>query len=347
MGAPAKRIELSDEERATLKMWASSGTTEQRMAIRARVVLAAAEGLPLTEISRRVGLSANNCLKWRKRFAEGRLEGLKDQAGRGRPQTITQEQRLEVMALACTTPADGSNHWSIRKLAEATGYSVGAVHGILHAGDLKPHKVHYWCGKSPDPEFATKQAAIIGLYMDPPVNALVLCVDEKSQIQALDRTQPLLPMRPGKPKRLTATYKRNGTTCLLAALSVHEGKVEGRCVESTNHTNFLNFLKHLYRTYPGKEIHIIADNLSSHRHKDVLDWVNKRRRLQMHFTPTYASWLNQIEIWFNIFTKAVLKGGVWHSKQELVRQIMKYIKCYNNEQAHPFRWTYEGKPLSA
>lgn len=347
MGAPAKRIELSDEERATLKMWASSGTTEQRMAIRARVVLAAAEGLPLTEISRRVGLSANNCLKWRKRFAEGRLEGLKDQAGRGRPQTITQEQRLEVMALACTTPADGSNHWSIRKLAEATGYSVGAVHGILHAGDLKPHKVHYWCGKSPDPEFAAKQAAIIGLYMDPPVNALVLCVDEKSQIQALDRTQPLLPMRPGKPKRLTATYKRNGTTCLLAALSVHEGKVEGRCVESTNHTNFLNFLKHLYRTYPGKEIHIIADNLSSHRHKDVLDWVNKRRRLQMHFTPTYASWLNQIEIWFNIFTKAALKGGVWHSKQELVRQIMKYIKCYNNEQAHPFRWTYEGKPLSA
>ena len=301
MGAPAKRIELSDEERATLKMWASSGTTEQRMAIRARVVLAAAEGLPLTEISRRVGLSANNCLKWRKRFAEGRLEGLKDQAGRGRPQTITQEQRLEVMALACTTPADGSNHWSIRKLAEATGYSVGAVHGILHAGDLKPHKVHYWCGKSPDPEFAAKQAAIIGLYMDPPVNALVLCVDEKSQIQALDRTQPLLPMRPGKPKRLTATYKRNGTTCLLAALSVHEGKVEGRCVESTNHTNFLNFLKHLYRTYPGKEIHIIADNLSSHRHKDVLDWVNKRRRLQMHFTPTYASWLNQIEIWFNIW----------------------------------------------
>ena len=169
---------------------------------------------------------------------------------------------------------------------------------------------------------------------------------EKSQIQALDRTQPLLPMRPGKAKRLTATYKRNGTTCLLAALSVHEGKVAGRCVDSTNHMNFLNFLKHLYRRYPGKELHIIADNLSSHKHKDVLEWVKKRRRLQMHFTPTYASWLNQIEIWFNIFTKAVLKGGVWHSKQELVKQIMKYITSYNNEQAHPFRWTYEGNPLS-
>ena len=148
MVAPVKRIELSDEERATLRMWASSGTTEQRMATRARVVLAAAEGLPLTEISRRTGLSANNCLKWRKRFSGERLEGLKDQPGRGRPQSITQEQRLEVMALACTTPVDGSNHWSIRKLADATGYSVGTVHGILHAGDLKPHKVHYWCGKS-------------------------------------------------------------------------------------------------------------------------------------------------------------------------------------------------------
>ena len=344
MGAPAKRIELSDEERATLRLWSSSGTTQQRMAVRARIVLAAEEGLPLTEISSQTGLSVNNCLKWRKRFAEERLDGLADKSGRGRPQVITQEQRLEVMALACTTPVDGSNHWSIRKLADAIGYAISTAHGILHSGDLKPHKVYHWCGKSPDPEFASKQAAIIDLYMEPPVNALVLCVDEKSQIQALDRTQPLLPMRSGNAKRLTATYRRNGTTCLLAALAFHDGKIDGRCVESTNH---VNFLKHLYHSHPGREFHIIADNLSAHKYKDVLGWVSKRRRLYLHFTPTYASWLNQIEIWFNIFARAVLKGGVWQSKQQPVLQIMKYIRSYSKEQAHPFKWTYEEKPLSA
>jgi len=347
MGAPAKRLELTEEEAATLKMLASAGTTEQRIALRAKTVLAAAKGIPLLEIAKSTGLSVNSCLKWRKRFAESRLEGLSDLERQGRPKTISQEQRLEVMALACTTPVDGCTRWSVRKLAEATGFSIGAVHTILHSGDLKPHKVHHWCGKSPDPEFAAKQAAIIGLYMEPPTNALVLCVDEKSQIQALDRTQPLLPLRPGHPKRLTATYKRNGTTCLLAALAVHEGTIEGRCVASANHVNFLNFLKHLYRTNPGKELHIIADNLSAHKHKEVLGWVAQRRRLSLHFTPTYASWLNQIEIWFNIFSRDVLKGGVWRSKQALVTQIMHYIRCYNEQSAHPFKWTYKGEPLSA
>lgn len=347
MGAPAKRLELMGEEGSTLKSWASSGTTEQRMATRARVVLAAAEGVPLWEISKRTGLSVNNCQKWRKRFAERRIEGLSDKPGRGRPKEITQEQRLEVMALACTHPLDGSTCWSLRKLAKATGYSVSTVHGILNAGDLKPHKVSHGCGKSPDPEFTSKQAAMIGLYREPPANAWVLCVDEKSPIQALDRTQALLPMRPGQPKRLTATYKRHGTCCLLAALAVHDGTVDGRCVDSTNHVNFLNFLKHLYRSHPGKELHIIADNLSAHKHQEVLAWVERRRRFHLHFTPTYASWLNPIEIWFNIFSKAVLKGGVWHSKHALVSQIMHYIRGYNEHYAHPFKWTYEGKPLSA
>ena len=347
MGAPAKRIDLTEEEARTLRILTAAGTTEQRIVVRAKVVLAAAQGMTLPEIAAYTGLSVNSCLKWRKRFAQNRLEGLSDHPGRGRPQTITQEQRLEVMALACTTPVDGSTRWSVRKLADATGFSVGAVHGILNAGDLKPHKVHHWCGKSPDPEFAAKQTAIIGLYMEPPLNALVLCVDEKSQIQALDRTQPLLPMRPGAPKRLTATYKRNGTTCLLAALAVHEGTVSGRCIDSANHVNFLNFLKHLYRSHPGRELHIIADNLSVHKHKTVLEWASKRRRLHLHFTPTYASWLNQIEIWFNIFTRDVLKGGIWRSKQALVTQIMRYIRCYNEQSAHPFRWTYEGIPLTA
>ncbi|MBG0791705.1 MAG: IS630 family transposase [Desulfovibrionaceae bacterium] len=347
MGAPVKTLELTDDERSSLELLARSGTSQQRLAERARVVLAASDGLSLQDISSRTGMSVNACLKWRKRFRDNRMEGLSDKSGRGRPAVITQEQRLEVMALACTKPLNGANAWSMRKLAEATGFSVSTVHDILHSVDLKPHKVEHWCGKSPDPEFAAKQAAIIGLYMEPPANALVLCVDEKSQIQAVDRPQPLLPMRPGEPKRLTATYKRNGTTCLLAALAVHEGTIHGRCVDSTNHKNFLNFLKHLYRKHPGKELHVIADNLSAHKHQAVREWVEKRRRLTLHFTPTYASWLNQIEIWFGIFSRDVIKGGIWKSKQELVGQIMSYIKSYNQEQAHPFRWTYEGKPLTA
>jgi len=346
MGARVK-VELTEEQAATLRMWAGSGKTEQRLALRARVVLLAADGLGLKEIEGKSGLNWQSCLKWRKRFLARGLEGLKDQVGRGRPQSITPEERVGVVALACTTPVDGSSRWSVRKLAEATGHSKSAVQKILSEGAIKPHKTQYWCGKSPDPEFEQKQAAIIGLYLNPPENALVLSVDEKSQIQALDRTQPLLPMRPGNPKRLTATYKRHGTTCLLAALAVHAGTVEGRCVESTNHEEFLKFLKMLYRKYPGKHLHVIVDNLAVHKHQKIKDWVAGKRRMTMHYTPTYSSWLNQVEIWFNIFARDVLRDGVWRSKQQLVGQIMEYIKNYNELWAKPFKWTYTGKPLVA
>lgn len=340
------KVELTEEQAATLRMWAGSGKTEQRIALRSRVILLAASGLKLKDIAVETGLNWQSCLKWRKRFLASGLEGLLDKAGRGRPLSISPEERVSVVALACTTPPDGSTRWSVRKLAEATGHSKSAVQKILAAGAIKPHKTKYWCGKSPDPEFAEKQAAIIGLYMNPPENALVLSVDEKSQIQALDRTQPLLPMRPGTPKRLTATYKRNGTTCLLAALAVHQGTVEGRCVESSNHEEFLKFLKLLYRKFPGKHLHVIVDNLAVHKHQKVMDWIGSKRRMTLHFTPTYSSWLNQVEIWFNIFARDVLKDGVWRSKQQLVGQIMEYIKSYNQLWAKPFKWTYTGKPLT-
>ena len=347
MGKEALQVELSDEERATLRIWANAGRTEQRIARRARVILLGAEGHPLSVISSQVGLSVNGCLKWRKRFIADRLEGLKDRPRRGKPPTIHSEQRARVVWLACEHPFDGSNAWSIRRLAKHTGLGATTVHRILKECSLKPHKVHYWCGKSPDPEFEEKQAAVIGLYMDPPENALVLAVDEKSQIQALDRTQPELPLRVGKPKRHTATYTRHGTTCLLAALAVHEGTVDARCIDHNNHEEFLAFLKNLYRKYPGKHLHVIADNLAVHKHPKVMQWISRRRRLSIHFTPTYASWLNQIEIWFNIFTKDVVKGGVWKSKKELVQQILFYIKKYNEQRAHPFKWTYTGKVLAA
>jgi hypothetical protein len=228
-----------------------------------------------------------------------------------------------------------------------TGLGSTTVHRILEGASLKPHKVHHWCGKSPDPEFEPKQTDIIGLYLDPPENALIFSVDEKSQIQALDRTQPELPLRPGNPKRHTATYTRHGTTCLLAALAVHGGTVEARCVDSNNRHVFLDFLKRLYRTHPHKHLHVIVDNLPLHKHPDVMEWVSRRRRLTLHFTPTYASWLNQIEIWFRIFSQDVVKGGIWRSKKELVDQIMLYIKRYNRDRAHPFTWTYTGKVLVA
>lgn len=342
---PSLSIELNEEDEQTLLMWARSGKTEQRMAKRAQVILLTAEGRTLDEISVNVGLGRQSCIKWRKRFITEGIEALQDQQRSGKPPTISAEEKAKIVALACTTPPDGSTQWSVRKLAETVGCGKSTVSKVLSQGAIKPHKHEYWCGKSPDPEFEKKQAEIIGLYMEPPENALVLCVDEKSQIQALDRTQPLLPMRPGKPKRLTATYKRNGTTCLLAALAVHEGTIDGKCVDRNTHKEFLSYLKRLYRKFPGKELHVIMDNLSVHKHQDVLNWASKRRRLTLHFTPTYSSWLNQVEIWFNIFARDVLRGGVWRSKRQLVDQIMEYIRNYNELWAKPFKWTYTGEPL--
>jgi transposase len=347
MARKSVKFELTAEQEATLKMWVGSHRTQQRYSRRALVILLSAVGLTLEEISVRSGLNRTNCLKWRKRFASEGLDGLKDKPRRGRPARITPWQRAQVVRLACERPSTGANAWSRRELARVTGLGSTTVHRILEGASLKPHKVHHWCGKSPDPEFEPKQTAIIGLYLNPPENALIFSVDEKSQIQALDRTQPELPLRPGNPKRHTATYTRHGTTCLLAALAVHEGTVEARCVDGNNRYVFLDFLKRLYRAHPHKHLHVIVDNLPLHKHQDVLEWVARRRRLTLHFTPTYASWLNQIEIWFHIFSQDVVKGGVWRSKKELVDQIMLYIKRYNRDRAHPFTWTYTGKVLVA
>jgi len=334
------KIVISKEEEKTLKMMAGRGKTEQRYARRAMVILFSAEDMSLPEVSKRSGISRQNCSTWRKRFVKEGIDGLFDKNRAGRPKAISVEKRIEVQRLACSKPSDGSNRWSCEKIAKAVGLSAASVCRILNSSGLKPHKISYWCGKSNDPEFEEKKAAIIGLYLNPPENALVLSVDEKSQIQALDRTQPILPMAPGKPKRFTNTYTRYGTTCLLSALAVHDGGITGKCVDSSNHSTFLSFLKHLYRKYPGKHLHIIMDNLSVHKHQEVKEWINRRRRITPHFTPTHSSWLNQIEIWFGIFTRDVIKGGVWHSKKQLVDQIMFYIKNYNEDRAKPFKWTY-------
>jgi transposase len=343
--ATARRIELTAEEEQTLRMWTRAGTTEQRLARRAQVILCCAEGLPIREVGERCGFSQISVFKGKKRFLERRLEGLADEPRPGRPARITPTQRLAVVDLATSTPEKGKTTWSVSDLARSSGLSRTTVHRILTEGKLRPHRTEYWCGRSPDPEFEAKQAAILGLYLNPPENALVLSVDEKSQMQALDRTQPELPMKPDQPKRLTATYKRQGTTCLLAALAVHDGEVTARCRDKNDQVTFRAFLKALYRKYPHKQLYVICDNLSVHKAKDVTAWAAKRRRLTILHTPTYASWLNQVEIFFNIFTREVRRGGVWASKKELVEQIMYYIKCYN-EDAVPFSWSYTGKPLT-
>lgn len=343
--ATARKVELTPEEEKTLRMWTRAGTTEQRLARRAGVILTLAEGLPIRQVGERCRMSEISVFKWKRRFLEQRLDGLSDAPRRGRPASITPEERLRVLDLATSAPQKGKTSWSVRDLAKESGLSATTVHRILSEGRLRPHKVEYWCGRSPDPEFEEKQAAILGLYLDPPENALVLSVDEKSQIQALDRTQAELPMRQGDARRLTATYKRHGTTCLLAALAVHSGEVTARCRDTNNHVTFLCFLKALYRKYPHKHLYVICDNLSVHKHKEVKEWAQRRRRLTILFTPTYASWLNQVEIFFNIFTREVMRGGVWASKRELVDQIMDYIKNYN-EEATPFSWNYTGKPLT-
>jgi len=346
MARKGQKVTLTNEEKAELLAMSRSMTLEYRYVLRAKIILQWSENKTMDATEASLSVSRPTIAKWRKRFLEKRIEGLKDAQRPGKPLTIAPEVRAKVIELACSKPGKGYINWSQRRLAKQVGISQSQVCRILKEAAIKPHKVEYWCGKSTDPEFEKKVIDIVGLYLSPPQNALVLSVDEKTQIQALDRTQPELPLRSGNVKRLTSTYKRHGTVSLIAALSVHDGEIIAKTIDRNNSDNFLAFLKSLYRRYPGKHLHVILDNLSVHKNKKVMEWVEKRRRLTLHFTPTYSSWLNQIEIWFNILTKDVLKGGVWRSKKQLVRQLLEYIENYNKERAKPFRWTYTGKPLT-
>lgn len=346
MARKAQTINLSEEERTELLSRSRSLTLGNRHVTRARIILDWADNKTIKETSRSRSLSPKGVIKWRRRFLAKRIEGLKDAPRPGQKIKIKPETRIKVIELASSKPEKGYSNWSQRRLAQELGISQSQVCRILKQAEIKPHKTDYWCGKSTDPEFEQKMLNIVGLYLSPPKNALVLCVDEKTQMQALDRTQPELPLRPGNPKRLTTTYKRHGTVSLIAALAVHTGDITAKAIKKNDSTTFLAFLKKLYRDNPGKELHVIVDNLSVHKEKTVTEWVDKRKRLTLHFTPTYSSWLNQIEIWFSILTKDVLKDAVWHSRQQMVKQIMQYIKTYNHERAKPFQWTYTGKPLT-
>jgi len=345
MARIAQPLVVTEAQKQTLLIMHRSLKMEKRYAQRAGIILLSAEGKSLEEIIQTTGMSRPVVNKWRQRFRVHGLEGLQDARRSGKPAVITAAQKAMVIQKACEKPTGGYTNWSQKRIAKQVGISQSKVHQILKQADLKPHKIEYWCGKSPDPEFESKMINIVGLYINPPENAIVLCVDEKTQIQALDRTQPILPLKENAPKRLTATYKRNGTIALIAALAVHSGEVTAKTMKSNNADNFLGFLKRLDRNYRNKTLHIIVDNLSVHKNQKIKDWLSRKRKIKIHFTPTYSSWLNQVEIWFNILSKDVLKGGVWKSVGQLSSQMMEYIDTYNKTRAKPFAWTYTGSAL--
>lgn len=345
MARRPQALEASEEQRQELLSMSRSLKMERRYVTRSQVILLSLEGRTLEEIIHLTGLSRPNVNKWRQRFRKRGMVGLLDAPRSGKPSIITAEQKARVIQKACEKPAGGYTNWSQKRIGKEVGISQSKVHQILREADLKPHKIDYWCGKSPDPEFESRMITIVGLYMNPPENAIVLCVDEKTQIQALDRSQPVLPLKEHAPKRMTATYKRNGTVALIAALAVHTGEVTAQTMKSNNAENFLSFLKKLDRSYRNKKLHIIVDNLSVHKNEKVKEWLRGKRKIKLHFTPTYSSWLNQVEIWFNILSKDVLKGGVWKSTEQLTAQMLDYIDTYNKTRAKPFTWTYTGKTL--
>lgn len=345
MARVSKPIVATEEQRHELLLMSRSLKIERRYSMRAQVVLLSLGGKSMDEIVSVTGMSRPVVNKWRQRFRQSGIDGLKDSQRSGKPSVVTAKQKAMVIQKACEKPTGGYSNWSQARIGKQVGISQSKVHQILKQADLKPHKVEYWCGKSPDPEFEAKMMNIVGLYMNPPENAVVLCVDEKTQIQALDRTQPVLPLRKKAPKRLTATYKRNGTVALIAALAVHSGEITAKTMKSNNAENFLSFLKKLDRTYRNKTLHIIVDNLSVHKDATIKEWLKSKRKIKLHFTPTYASWLNQVEIWFNILSKDVLRGAVWKSTKQLIDQLMEYIDTYNKTRAKPFAWTYTGDAL--
>jgi transposase len=309
-------------------------------------VLLAGEGKRNQEIQTALGVSKPVVIKWRRRFAASRLHGLADEPGRGRRRKYDAEIRHRIAATACGEPPSGAGtHWSIRTLAQHLEVSARLVYDVLSAECIKPHRFRYW-KMSDDPEFEPKMLELVGLYMNPPENALVLSVDEKTSIQALDRTQPRLPLKPHQIERLSHEYKRNGTVSLLAALEVHSRRVQGRTIRRNDSDTFIPFLRRLLGSHVDKELHVVVDNGSSHRSKKTLAWIAKQKRLHLYFTPTHASWLNQIEIWFGILTRKVIRRSIFKSRTELADKLLRFIEAYNQE-ARPFEWTYTGKPLAA
>ena len=324
--APALAIELSDGDRVVLERWTRALGTPQSVARRARVILLAAEGHSNVSIARTLGVGRPTVIDSRRRFCDEGLAGLtRVRPGRGRPARISQEKVAEIVNATLHEKPPGETHWSCRSLAKAKGVSPATVQRIWDQHNLKPWRVETF-KLSNDKRFLEKLTDVVGLYLNPPEKAIVLCVDEKSQIQALDRTQPSLPMKPGRAGTMTHDYKRNGTTTLFAALSMLDGKVIGQCLPRHRHQEFLKFLRTLDREFPADlDLHLILDNYGTHTHENVKNWLAKHPRFHLHFIPTSSSWLNMVERWFRELTNKRLRRGVFRSVPDLISAIEEYL----------------------
>src|SRR5271154_3630575 len=337
LGAVAE--EVSEEQRVLLERWVNAHGTPQSVAVRAWIVLMGSNGVSNSAIARELGVSRPTVILWRERFrADGPQALWEVKPGRGRKRTITAKKVKEIVRATTQTTPPGQTHWSCRSMARAQGVSPATVQRIWDAHGLKPHLVRTF-KLSNDPLFTEKLTDVVGLYLNPPEKALVLCVDEKSQIQALDRTQASLPMKKGRAGTMTHDYKRHGTTTLFAALDVLTGTVIGECLPRHRHSEFLKFLRTIDREVPnGLQIHLILDNYSTHKHDNVKKWLAKHPRFHLHFTPTSSSWLNLIERWFGKLTDKTIRRGIFHSVPDLINAIETYL-AVNNENPEPFTWT--------
>ncbi|MEE1562981.1 MAG: IS630 family transposase [Alphaproteobacteria bacterium] len=345
-GRVAVAIELSAAERRELEELTRRRSTPQGRARRARIVLLSSEGLENKEIARQLGATEDTVGKWRRRFAERRVDGLHDEPRPGTPRQIGDDEIAEVIRLTLEqTPADAT-HWSLRSMASAVGHAPSTVHRIWQAFGLQPHRSETF-KLSSDPFFVEKVRDIVGLYLAPPERALVLCVDEKSQIQALDRTQPLLPMRPGQPERRSHDYKRHGTTSLFAALDVATGEIIGRCFPRHRAKEFLKFLRTIEANVPADiDVHLVMDNYATHKTLEIRKWFARHPRWHIHFTPTSASWLNQVERFFALLTEKQIRRGVHRSTRELEEAVLSYLDKVNSN-PKPFRWTKSADDILA
>lgn len=330
-------LELDEAERAELQSLASRRSTAQALALRARIVLACAEGEQSKIVAARLAIDPDTVGKWRRRFAERRLEGLRDEPRSGTPRTI-EDARIEAVIVRTleAVPSDAT-HWSSRSMARACGLSVSTVQRIWRAFGLQPHRLETF-KLSTDPDFVAKVRDVVGLYVAPPERAIVLCVDEKSQIQALDRSQPMLPMRPGQAARRSHDYKRHGVTSLFAALDIATGRVIGKCFPRHRAAEFRKFLDKIEANVPGDlDIHLVMDNYATHKTQLIRDWLAKRPRWHVHLTPTSSSWLNQVERFFALLTDKKIRRGVHRGVAELQTDITAFIDQHNLD-PKPFRW---------
>lgn len=337
-GRPKTQLVLTEAERKELGALTLRRKTAQALALRARIILACADGLNNKEVAARQRVTQQTVGKWRTRFAEDRLDGLLDAPRPGTPRTIEDDRVDAVIAKTLETLPRGATHWSTRAMAGAARLSQSSVSRIWRAFGLQPHRQETF-KLSTDPMFVDKVRDIVGLYMDPPLMAMVLCVDEKSQIQALDRTQPLLPLAPGLPERRTHDYERHGTTTLFAAYNIATGEVIGETHRRHRSTEFLKFLRTIEANVPpALDIHLVMDNYGTHKTTSIRNWLARRPRFHVHFTPTSASWLNQVERWFASLTQRCIRRGTHRSTRELERDINEYVEI-NNANPKPFVWS--------